>query len=126
MNTRKQHDDFQTVWIRRKQQWQREAEKTLPDDDTLLRLAENARQRVSQQAAVVLPFTPRRKRWIPYAAAACLLVGVAVIALTHNASGPQPLPELVTVEGQTVQFLCNHDCSVQDVMVAINDVINNY
>ena len=123
MNTRKQHDDFQTVWIRRKQQWQREVEKTLPDDDTLLRLAEIARQRAPKQAAVVLPFAPHRKRWIPYAAAACLLVGVAAIALTHHTSGPQPLPEWVTVEDQTVQFLCNHDCSVQDVMVAINDVI---
>ena len=123
MNTKKQHDDFQTVWIRRKQQWRRESEKTLPDDDTLLRLAENARQRASQQAAVVLPFTPRRKRWIPYAAAACLLVGVSAIALTHHISSSQPLPEWVTVEDQTVQFLCNHDCSAQDVMVAINDVI---
>ena len=123
MNTKKQKDDFQTVWVQRKQHWQEQAEETLPDDDTLLRLAEMARQRASQQAAVVVPLTHRRRRWMPYAAAACIFIGVSAIALNHKTSSPLPKAEEVTVEGQTVHFLCNNGCSAQDVIVAVNEVI---
>ena len=124
MNT-KRNDDFQTAWERRKQNWQQQAEKTLPDDATLLRLAETARQQAQQQTAVVVPFTRPRKRWIPYAAAACIAVGVTVIGLTRQSQADNVLPvaEEVTVEGQTIHFLCNKGCSAQDVMLSANEVI---
>ena len=121
----KQNDDFQTVWERRKQNWQQQAEKTLPDDATLLRLAETARRQDQQQMAVVVPFTRPRKRWIPYAAAACIAAGVTVIGLIHQSQSENELPvaEEVTVEGQTIHFLCNKGCSAQDVMLSANEVI---
>jgi hypothetical protein len=124
MNT-KRNDDFQTAWERRKQNWQQQAEKTLPDDATLLRLAETARQQAQQQTAVVVPLTRPRKRWIPYAAAACIAVGVTVIGLTRQSQADNVLPvaEEVTVGGQTIHFLCNKGCSAQDVMLSANEVI---
>lgn len=123
MNTKKQHDDFQTVWEHRKQRWQEQAEKTIPDDDTLLQLSEMARQRALQQAAEVVPLIRRRKHWMPYAAAACVVLGVAAFALNHKHADPKPAAEEVIVEGQAVHFLCNKGCSAQDVMVAVNDVM---
>ena len=121
----KQNDDFQTVWERRKQNWQQQAEKTLPDDATLLRLAETARRQAQQQTAVVVPFTRPRKRWIPYAAAACIAAGVTVIGLTHQSQHENKLPvaEEVTVAGQTIHFLCNNGCSAQDILLSANEVI---
>ena len=120
----KRNDDFQTVWERRKQNWQQQAEKTLPDDATLLRLAETARQQ-SQQTAVVVPLTRPRKRWIPYAAAACIAAGLTVVELANQSQSDNELPvaEEVTVEGQTIHFLCNNGCSVQDILLSANEVI---
>ena len=121
----KRNDDFQTVWERRKQNWQQQAEKTLPDDATLLRLAETARQQSQQQTAVVVPLTRPRKRWIPYAAAACIAAGLTVVELAHQSQPDNELPvaEEVTVEGQTIHFLCNNGCSVQDILLSANEVI---
>jgi len=121
----KQNDDFQTVWERRKQNWQQQAEKTLPDDATLLRLTETARRQAQQHAAVVVPFKQPRKRWIPYAAAACIAAGVTVIGLTHQSQSENELPvaKEVTVEGQTIHFLCNNGCSAQDILLSANEVI---
>ena len=121
----KRSDDFQTVWKRRKQNWQQQTEKTLPDDATLLRLAELAQQQAQQQKAVVVPITRRRKRWIPYAAAACIAVGVAAIGLKLQDETANPLPETeeVTVGDQTIHFLCNKGCSAQDVVLSAIEVI---
>lgn len=125
MSTKQLNDDFQTVWERRKQNWQEQAKKTLPDDAKLLRLAELAQQQAQKQAAVVVPITRRRKRWIPYAAAACIAVGVTIIGLTRHDQPDNMLPvtKEVTVEGQTIHFLCNNGCSAQEVMLFANEVI---
>ncbi len=124
MNT-KRNDDFQTAWERRKQNWQQQAEKTLPDDATLLHLVELAQQQAQQHEAVDIPITRRRKHWIPYAAAASLVIGVAAIGLTRQGQPENGLPvtEEVTVEDQTVHFVCNNGCSVQDIMLMANKVI---
>ncbi len=121
----KRHDDFQTIWNRRKQDWQEQAEKTLPDDAALLHLAELAQQQAQQQETVDFPITRRRKRWIPYAAAASLVAGVAVIGLTRQGQPENELPvaEEVTVENQTIHFVCNNGCTVQDIMLLANKVI---
>lgn len=123
--TKQTSSDFQTVWKRRKQHWKEKAEETLPDDATLLHLAELARQRAEQQTHVVVPFVPRRKRWMPYAAAASLLIGVAAFGWARygRADDGRPMAEEVSVEGQTVHFLCNSGCSAQDVLFAVGDVI---
>ena len=119
------HGDFKTQWQRR-QQWQEPARKTVPDDETFLRWAEKARQASAEHDVNVIPFpTHRRNRWIPYAAAASIAVGVTIIGLTHqNESGSTlPVAKEVNVDGQTIRFVCNNDCSVQDVIFAVNEVI---
>jgi hypothetical protein len=124
MNT-KRNDNFQTVWEHRKQNWQERTEKTLPDDATLVRLAETARQQAQHQAVVAVPFTRPRKRWIPYAAAASFVIGLTVIGLIRQGQPDNGLPvaEEVTVEGQTIHFLCNKGCSAHDVLLSANEVI---
>ena len=121
----KRYDDFQTVWKRRKQDWQKQAEKTLPDDVTLLHLAELAQQHAQQHEVVGISINQRRKRWIPYAAAACIAVGVAAIGLNLHDDTVDPLPETeeVTVGDQTIHFLCNKGCSAQEVMLSAIEVI---
>lgn len=125
MNAQQQRDDFHKVWERRKQDWQEQAKQSLPDDATLLRLSELARQQALRQEAVVVPITRRRARWLPYAAAASLVVGIATFMLTRE-SQPEialPVAEEVNVEGQTLHFLCNNGCSVDEVLLAANEVI---
>ena len=125
MNAQQQRDDFQKVWERRKQNWQEQAEQSLPNDATLLHIAELARMQAQQQEAVVVPLTRRRARWLPYAAAASLVVGVATFMLTREGQPEIALPvaEEVSVGGQTMHFLCNSGCSVDEVLIAANEVI---
>ena len=117
--------DFETQWQRR-QQWQEPARKTVPDDETYMRWAEKARQASAGPDVNVIPFpSPRRNRWIPYAAAASIAVGVAIVGLTRQNEPGSTLPvaKEVSVNGQTIHFMCNNDCSAQDVLFAVNEVI---
>ena len=120
-----QRDDFRKVWERRKQSWTEQATDTMPDDDHLLHLAEIARHRAQLQEAEVVPFTRRRKRWIPYAAAASLVIGVAAIGLSrqNDADTDTPVAQEVNIEGNTMFFLCNNGCSAQEIVMAANDII---
>lgn len=125
MNTSTQHNDFKTQWKHR-QQWQEQAQKSVPDDETLLRWAEKAQETFSEPEANVIPFPSRhRNRWIPYAAAACIVIGVAAIGLylQNETENTLPVAQEVKVEGQTVRFLCNNGCSAQEVMLSANEVI---
>lgn len=123
MDTNTQRNDFKTQWQRR-QQWQEQAEKWAPDDKTFLHWAEKAQQDPAGLGANVIPLH-RTKRWIPYAAAASLVIGMAAIGLTRQGQPENGLPvaEEVTVESQTVHFLCNNGCSAQDIMLLANKVI---
>ena len=126
MNTNTQRDDFKAQWQRR-QQWQEQAEKSAPNDETLLQWVKKAQQISAVSGLNVIPFpTPHRKRWIPYAAAASLIIGVAAIGLNRHAEVDEtiiPVAQEVDVDGNTMFFLCNNGCSVQEVMLAANDVI---
>lgn len=119
-------DDFKTQWKRR-QQWQELAKKAMPDDETLLRWTEKARENYNMPEVNIIPFpSHRRNRWIPYAAAACIAIGVATIGLNRQEESNSTLPEAkeVKVEGQTVRFLCNNGCSALEVLLSANEVIN--
>ena len=120
-----QRDDFRKVWERRKQNWTELATETMPDDDYLLHLAEIARHRAQLQEAEVVPVMRRRNRWIPYAAAASLVIGVAAIGLNRqkNAGTDTPVAQEVNIEGNTMFFLCNNGCSAQEIVMAANDII---
>ena len=125
MNTSTQRNDFKTQWQRR-QQWQEQAQKSAPDNETLLRWVEKARQTSAASEVNVIPFpTPHRKRWIPYAAAASIAVGVTIIGLTQQSQPNNPLPATkeVTVGDQTIHFLCNNGCSAQDIILSASEVI---
>ncbi len=118
-----QRDDFKTQWQSR-MHWKEQAEKWAPDDQAFLRWAEKAQQDPAGLEANVIPLH-RNRRWIPYAAAASLVIGVAAIGLTRQGQPDNGLPvaEEVTVESQTIHFICNNGCSAQDIMLLANKVI---
>ena len=123
LNSRTQHDSFKAQWQSR-QHWEERAEKSVPDDMTFLRWAEKAQQDPAGRGANVVTFH-RTRRWLPYAAAASIAVGVTVIGLTRQSQPDNVLPvtEEVTVESQTIHFICNNGCSAQDIMFLANKVI---
>lgn len=123
MNPSAQHDGFETQWQRR-QQWEEQVEKSMPDDEIFLHWAEKAQQIPASPEVNVISFH-RNKRWMSYAAAACLVIGVAVFGLTRRGQSNDRLPvaEEVTVESQTIHFVCNNGCSAQDIMLLANKVI---
>ena len=126
MNTNNTHEDFQSLWERRKHTWLEKAKTAVPNDAAILRMAELARQQSPASEATVIPINSKKhNRWIPYAAAASLIIGVAAIGLNRQGDIQEnvPVAEEVNVEGNTVFFLCNNGCSVQDVMIAANNVI---
>ena len=125
MDTNTQHDDFKTQWQRR-QQWQVQAEKSAPDDETLLRWVEKAQQTPAAPYVDIIPFPTRRyKRWIPYTAAACITIGVVAIGLNrqNKVENALPVAKEVEVGGQTVRFLCNNGCSAQEIILSASEVI---
>ena len=120
-----QRDDFKMQWQRR-QQWQEQAEKSIPNDEILLRWAEKARQTPADPEVNIIPFPNHRYiRWIPYTAAACIAIGVVAIGLNRQNKTENALPVVKEVEvgGQTVRFLCNNGCSAQDIMLSACEVI---
>ncbi|MBQ4399505.1 MAG: hypothetical protein II829_07995 [Bacteroidales bacterium] len=128
MNANQNHDDFRQLWERRKQTWQNENDMNVPDDTTVLKMAELARQVSPARDENIVPISlGRRGRWIPYAAAASVLIGVGVIGLTYQSEMPNQ-PQLlkaqkININGQNVRFLCNNGCSAQDILVSANDII---
>lgn len=114
-------DDFNQLWERRKQTWHTGA----PDDASILRMAERARNAAMPEENVTPINLGRRGRWIPYAAAASLVVGIAIYGLMRQGNQPTQLPvaKEVSIDGQTVRFLCNNGCSAQEVLLSANDII---
>lgn len=126
MNTRTKSDEFSQLWERCKH-WQENGNTPMPDDAEWLRMADFARQQpVNAETNTVMLNTKKRGRWIPYAAAASLLIGVTLIEVSrHDRTDPKPpLAKEVNIDGQTVKFMCNNDCSAQEVLIAANDIFN--
>ena len=123
LNPSTQRDDFKTQWEHR-QQWEKQAEKSVPDDKIFLQWAEKAQQDPAGLGANVIHFH-RNRRWIPYTAAASLVIGVTIVGLTRSSQPDDELPiaKEVTVESQTIHFVCNNGCSAQDIMLLANKVI---
>ena len=127
MNNSNQREDFETLWNRRQQSWQERATKAAPGDEAMLRMAEKARHQASATETPAITITKRRNRWLPYAAAATLVIGVATIGLTRHGETDMALPiaKEVNVDGQTIRFVCNNGCSAQDIVFAANQVIKD-
>lgn len=124
-NPSTQQNEFNAQW-RCRQQREANAEKSVPDDKTFLLWVEKAQQTPSVSEVTVSPLPLHRsRRWIPYAAAASIAIGVAIIGLTRTGQSNDGLPvaEEVTVESQTIHFMCNNDCSAQDIMFLANKAI---
>lgn len=125
VNSDAQSQNFETQWQFR-QQWEEQAEKSVPDDETFLIWAEKAQQSAmgSERDATSFPFR-RKKHWIPYTAAASIVIAVAIIGLSRSSHSDNGFPTAkeVIVESQTIHFLCNNGCSAQDVMILAGRVI---
>ena len=123
LNPSTRRDNFKTQWEQR-QQWEKQAEKSVPDDKFFLQWVEKAQQDPAGLGVNVTLFH-RNRRWIPYAAAASLIIGLTIIGLTYSSQPEDELPiaEEVTVESQTIHFVCNNGCSAQDIMLLANKVI---
>lgn len=107
-------DDFELQWQRR-QQAMNDAESHAPTDDWMLGLAEHAKEKATGNE--VQYTRQRRFRWIPYVAAAGLLLAVSIIGMRHQRNAARlPAAEKVDVRGQTIRFLCNSGCSADDVV----------
>lgn len=124
-NSSAQNDIFETQWQNRRQ-WERQVEKSVPEDETFLIWAEKAQQSAmgSERDATSFPFR-RKKHWIPYTAAASIVIAVAIIGLSRSSHSDNGFPTAkeVIVESQTIHFLCNNGCSAQDVMILAGRVI---
>lgn len=103
MNT----NDFEIQWQRR-QNALKDAQNSAPSDEVMLNMTKIAQNRTFVQE--MSPVRHRRHLWIPYVAAACLLVGVLLYGL-H-------LPN------KEVKFLCNSGCSAQDIIISANKIVN--
>ncbi len=128
MKATRKRDDFRQQWERRKQTWQNEKDSSLPNDASILKMAELARLASAVQEENTVHFSIRRRgRWIPYAAAASIAIGIGIIGLTRRSETPNtmqlPKAQKVNVNGQTVRFLCNNGCSAQEVLLSANDII---
>ena len=126
LKQKKTRDEFQQMWDHRKQEWEERAGSTIPDDASLLHMAELARKQAEAQTSVTVPFpVKRRNRWIPYAAAASLLVGVAAIGMNRSQDTTVKKAQVTptNVDGQTILFMCNNGCTAQEVLLSVNDVI---
>ncbi len=127
MDKNNQHYDFQSVWEHR-HSWRDKVDGNIPDDETVLLMADHAREMASLSETAAMPLNTRhRGRWIPYAAAASLVTGIVLVGVNNskNLDNHKPKVQKVVVEGHTMYFICNNDCSVQDVMYAANDVIKH-
>jgi hypothetical protein len=93
------HDDFEIQWQHR-QRALNDAKDNVPSDEVILGMAKKAQKRVKVKI-----------RWISYAAAACLVFGVLLFGLTKQ-------------NNKEITFLCNSGCSVQDVIVSANRIVN--
>ena len=107
------NNDFDKQWQRRKNALH-EAENSAPSNETIMAMALRAQYR------------PHRKlNWIPYAAAASLIIGILFFGWNiQNAKAKIPVAQEVSVEGQTIKFLCNSGCSAQDVIISAKNIIN--
>lgn len=126
MKNDKQHIDFQSLWSQRKHVWQENDDTAIPDDATILRMAAIARQHTESSESPTISLVMRRRhRWIPYVAAASLIIGIATYGLNRKVKPDNLLPvaEEVSIGGQTFHFLCNKGCSANEVLIAANEVI---
>lgn len=106
------NNDFDKQWQRR-QNALHDDESSAPSNETIMAMARRAQ------------FRPHRKlNWIPYAAAASLIIGILFFEWnSQNAKTKIPVAQEVSIGGQTIKFLCNSGCSAQDVIISANNII---
>jgi hypothetical protein len=92
------HDDFEIQWQHR-QQALNETQDRVPGDEAILKMARKAQKE-----------DEIKKRWVPYAAAACLFLGVMLYGLRFP--------------NTAVKFLCNSGCSIEEVIISANKIVN--
>ncbi len=76
MDNNKQHDDFQSLWERRKHLWQEKAAATVPDDATVLRMADYAGRQAATSESAAIPLNSEHcQRRLPCVTVASIETG---------------------------------------------------
>lgn len=107
-------NDFEIQWQHRREALQR-MDNGIPSDDTMLKMAAN----------MPTSYSRHKLRWLPYAAAACLMIGITMFGISlHQAKTQLPVAEEVIIKGEKMKFLCNSGCSAQDIFISARNIIN--
>ena len=116
-------NDFEIQWQRR-QQALRDAQNGAPADAAMNDMAQRAFEQVPENET----YKPMRRylyRWVPYVAAAGLLIGVSLIGLKWNCKTQLPVTQEVSIGEQTIHFLCNTGCSADDIVQSAQNIIKS-
>lgn len=82
------------------------------------------RERVKQETRINGRQKPKKGGW-KIGIAASIALGLTIFGLTRHVRPDDGLPvaQEVTVDNQTIHFICNNGCSAQDVMLLANKAI---
>jgi len=115
--------DFEIQWQRRQQALQ-DAPSHVPSDATIQSMAQRAIEQVAENE--IYEPLHRSFSWVPFAAVAGLLLGISIIGLKWYDNRSQlPATQEVSIDGQTIQFLCNTGCSANDIVQSVHSIMTN-
>ena len=117
----KNKNDFEIQWQRRQQALQ-DVQNGAPADAAMNDMAQRAFEQVAE-SEIYKPMPRHHYRWIPYVAAAGLLIGVSLIGLEWYGKTQLPVTQEVSVGGQTIHFLCNTGCSADDIVQSAQNIM---
>ena len=114
-------NDFEIQWQRRQQALQ-DAQNGAPTDVAMNDMAQRAFEQVAE-SDIYKPMPRHHYRWVPYLAAAGLLIGVSLIGLEWYSKTQLPVAQEVSVGEQTIHFLCNTGCSADDIVQSAQNIM---
>ena len=114
-------NDFEIQWQRRQQALQ-DAQKGAPADAAMNDMAQRAFEQLAE-SETNKPKPRHLYRWVPYVAAAGLLIGASLIGLEWYGKTPVPETQEVSIGGQTIHFLCNTGCAADDIIQSAQKIM---
>ena len=114
-------NDFEIQWQRRQQALQG-AQKGAPADAAMNDMAQRAFEQVAESEPYE-PMRPHPYRWVPYVAAAGLLIGISLLGLEWYGKTQLPVTQEVSIGGQAIRFLCNSGCSADDIVQSAQNIM---
>ena len=114
-------NDFEIQWQRRQQALQ-DAQNGAPADAAMNDMAQRAFEQVAE-SETNKPMRRHLYRWVPYVAAAGLLIGVSLFGLEWYGKTQFPVTQEVNIGEQTIHFLCNTGCSADDIVHSAQNIM---